>query len=393
MLRPFRTAIGVAGAIVLVCAGAERLDADDPVSSSVRFNREIIRILQRRCLPCHGPGALAMPLVSYRDVREWGRAIREEVVERRMPPNSAAPGYGRLDNPLALTARETSTLLTWLDGGMPRGEERDLPPSLEPATGDTPATPDALRVDLPEQMVPPLEELVVRRITVDTRLAADRLVSRVVVRPGSRGVLRGALVYAGSGEESWVGAWLPWQRTFVAPETHAFVLRKGAALTVVLYYRGGDEAIVDRSAIELHAAPAASRPLSSLRIEATARPAGEAAGPAASLGQLTLETDTTIWALQPVVGATTQTLELRARRPGGATEVLLWMPTVRPEWPHVLVLQQPAVLPAGTTLILSTRRSDPAGAPDRVGLSVWRQGGRPAAAARPASTSATPRRP
>src|SRR5689334_14871115 len=107
----------VAAAAVLILAVSSHVRADDPVSSSVRFNREIVRILQRRCIACHAPGRLSIPLVNYRDVREWGRAIREEVVEQRMPPSTAAPGYGRFENALGLTFRETTTLLSWLDGG------------------------------------------------------------------------------------------------------------------------------------------------------------------------------------------------------------------------------------------------------------------------------------
>jgi hypothetical protein len=88
-------------------------------------------------------------------------------------------------------------------------------------------------------------------------------------------------------------------------------------------------------------------------------------------GQLALTAPTTIWGAHPLVAASTQSLELRARRPDGSSEVLLWMPAARPEWPQVLVLQEPVTLPAGTVLTLSTRRSGPAGPVDRVLLSAW----------------------
>ena len=52
-------------------------------------------------------------------------------------------------------------------------------------------------------------------------------------------------------------------------------------------------------------------------------------------------------------------------------EVLLWMPTARPEWPTVLVLQEPVTLPTGTVLALSTRGSGAAGTTDCVVLSAW----------------------
>ena len=357
----------------LTASAATGVKADDPVSSSVRFNREIIRILQRRCLSCHVEGSLAMPLVSYRDVREWSRAIREEVVEQRMPPSTAAPGYGRFENVLGLTSRETTTLLSWLDGGMPRGDERDLPSlDIGGAGAPSPSAAAGARIELPAQNIPALDDLVIRRVVVDTGLTVGRLVSRVVVRPGSRSVLRGALVYTGVGEQSWVGAWVPWQHTFVAPAAHAFMLAKGAPLTVVLYYRGGDTPTVDRSTVELHFAVEPARPLDSLRIETAVGQSSTSAANGA--GRLVLSASTTIWALQPSPDVTTQSLELRADRPDGSIEVLLWMPTVRPEWPSVLVLQQPVSLPAGTVLSLTTRRASARSAPDRVILSAWHDG-------------------
>jgi hypothetical protein len=39
-------------------------------------------------------GGLVFSLSDYRDARAWRRAIREELVEHRMPPPIAARGYG-----------------------------------------------------------------------------------------------------------------------------------------------------------------------------------------------------------------------------------------------------------------------------------------------------------
>ena len=336
------------------------IDADDPVSSNVRFNREISRILQRRCLSCHAPGGLSMSLASYRDVRDWGRAIREEIVEQRMPPATAAPGYGRFRDALGLTAREMTTFLTWLDGGMPRGDERDLPPPFD-ATGDEPAHADAdMRLELPPQHVPPFEEVIVRSVTIDPQLTTDRLVTHVDVRPGSRAVLRGALVYQDTERRAWVGGWLPWQHRFTAPLAHAFRLQKGTPLTVVLYYRGADQPVIDRSIVQLHFAAHDADPIESLTVEAVA-----------GRGSLRLSRPTSIWALQPTAGASTTSLELRAERPDGSIDVLLWMPASRPEWPSALVLEDVMTVPAGTALTL-TARGDGVGADRaRVVVSAW----------------------
>jgi hypothetical protein len=336
--------------------------ADDPVSSNVRFNREIIRILQRRCLPCHAPGGISVPLTTYRDVRDWGRAIREEVVEQRMPPVAAPPGTGRFQDPLGLTARETTTLLAWIDGGMPRGNDRDLPATVDPFAEELAVAPGDLRVELPPQQVPAGEALVTRRVSVDLGLTADRLVTRIDVRPGARALLRGAFLYQGRDDASFLGGWTPWQHTVVAPAGRAFKLVKGVPLTVVLYYRGGRDATVERSAIELYFADEGRAPLAGVNL---------ATGTNAQPGRTILAADTTLWAAHPRLAPSTESLEVRAERPDGSVEVLLWMPTARPDWPSALVLQEPVTLPAGSVLTLATSGRAQAGATDQVMFSAW----------------------
>jgi hypothetical protein len=131
---------------------------------------------------------------------------------------------------------------------------------------------------------------------------------------------------------------------------------------VVLYYRGGDEPAVDRPAVELHFADEAREPVESLSLVTT---------PNAQAGRITLAADTTIWAAHPLVASSTESLEVRAERPDGSVEVLLWMPTARPEWPTVLVLQEPVTLPAGSVLTLSARGRGTARATARVLFSAW----------------------
>src|SRR6185436_10745596 len=68
-LRPLRSLVAAAGCVALATAS---IRGDDPVSSSVRYTGEIVRILDRKCAPCHSTASLAMPLSNYREVREWG---------------------------------------------------------------------------------------------------------------------------------------------------------------------------------------------------------------------------------------------------------------------------------------------------------------------------------
>jgi hypothetical protein len=65
-----------------------------------------------------------MSLVSYEDARPWAKAIREEVLTRRMPKWHAARGYGQFANDRSLTPFEIALFVAWVDGGAVRGPTR-----------------------------------------------------------------------------------------------------------------------------------------------------------------------------------------------------------------------------------------------------------------------------
>ena len=55
------------------------------ISTTVLFDREIARILNKRCVACHSEKNLAFPLTTYEETRPWARAIEEETMRRHMP--------------------------------------------------------------------------------------------------------------------------------------------------------------------------------------------------------------------------------------------------------------------------------------------------------------------
>ncbi len=90
---------------VLLCAGSSL--AHDPITTKVTFSVEIVRLFQRRCLSCHQEGGKApMSLVKYEEARPWAKAIKEEVLERRMPPWGAVKGFGEFQHDRGLTQEE-----------------------------------------------------------------------------------------------------------------------------------------------------------------------------------------------------------------------------------------------------------------------------------------------
>lgn len=68
-----------------------------------------------------------MSLVRYEEARPWAKAIKEEVLERRMPPWGAVKGFGDFKDDQGLTQEELHLIADWVEGGAPKGDDRYLP--------------------------------------------------------------------------------------------------------------------------------------------------------------------------------------------------------------------------------------------------------------------------
>jgi len=380
-----------AAAVLLVLAVLSApVRSDEPISSSVTYNREIYRIFEARCLACHASDGVAMPLGAYREARPWARAIREELIEGRMPPWTAAPGYRPFANAIGLTSRELATILTWTDGGAPRGDDRDLPARAGGHRHSAAVDADA-RLELPRQHVPAGEEHVVRRLAIDPGAAAGKPIRQIDVVPGDTRVLRAAFVFVernGGAPGAWVSAWTPWLPTMPAPDGAAFRVPAGARLVVELHYRGREADVEDRSALAIfHAAD--ERGSASQAVVNTV-PVPGANGTTRRRGEAALREPGRVWAIFPHAPASPDvasldpyadpagapSLEVTARRPDGGVEVLLWIPRQRHDWPTPYLLRTPVELPAGTTVVVTSTAPRAGGSPPSTTVTVSLYGSR-----------------
>jgi len=85
-------------------------------------------MVTQRCVGCHQAGGTAFSLRTYAEARPWAVAIKEEVLQRRMPPWPAAKGFGEFSNDISLPQEEINRLAEWAEGGAPEGEAQYLRP-------------------------------------------------------------------------------------------------------------------------------------------------------------------------------------------------------------------------------------------------------------------------
>lgn len=114
--------------------------AHDPITTKLTWSKEISRIVYSHCVSCHRPQGSAFPLTNYEDARPWAKAIRDEVLNRRMPPWDAVKGVGEFRGDPSLSLPELDLIVGWVEGGAPEGNPDFLPlrtaaePPAEPAT-------------------------------------------------------------------------------------------------------------------------------------------------------------------------------------------------------------------------------------------------------------------
>ena len=68
--------------------------------------------------------------MTYQEARPWAKAIKEEVLERRMPPFAAVKGFGPVKEENALTQEEMHLIADWVEGGSPEGDDPKLLPKM-----------------------------------------------------------------------------------------------------------------------------------------------------------------------------------------------------------------------------------------------------------------------
>lgn len=145
-----RGLIGI-GAVAggLVCLSLAHLGAHTRITTTVTWDREISPIIQTRCLTCHASGGRGpMSLATYEAARPWARAIRHEVLTRRMPKWHAARGYGDFSNDPSLSPFEIQLIVAWVDGGAPKSL-----PAAGSMTSPPPASAKPQAATAPSQYV------------------------------------------------------------------------------------------------------------------------------------------------------------------------------------------------------------------------------------------------
>src|SRR5262245_44691380 len=251
-----------AAAMVLVLSWPRSVLSHETVTTTVLFDREIVKILDRHCVMCHIEGGPSFPLAAYEEVWLQKRKISAAVLARHMPPWAAVPGYGRFANENAVTLRESQFIVSWMEGLGPRNAGQVFT-NTAAAGGPARAAvrahtdfgvwqlgqPDLTR-ELDAVSVEPGRPDDVVRSSIDLGTNMELRIRGFEYLPGDRRVVRAA-IFTVQETGQWIGSWTPWYGFLKLPSIAAFRLPPGAHIAAEIHYRHTDERVVDRGRIGL----------------------------------------------------------------------------------------------------------------------------------------------
>ncbi len=346
--------------------------AHEPITTKVMFNKEVIRILGRNCLACHAPGKIKsdIPLTTYEEARPWAKAIKEEVLEKRMSPFQAVKGYGSFIHDYTLPQREVELLVSWIEGGAPRGDAKDYPKDeIEKLIAGKQwalGAPDLILQPDKEARIAPEGPDETRCFVMPTNLKEDRWVTAIDFQPGAATVVHSANLFvvppsggrspakAGAANDcppnaDPIGYWAPGQLVNRLPDGVAVKLPAGSRVAARIHYRKNGEAAIDRSSVGLYFS---TGPISKLvRNVAVNAPATVIPANAEShriKASYAINEATEVVAIRPLLFPFVKSIEVTARRPDSSVEVLIWAKDYRFDWQPAYFFKKPVALPAGS---------------------------------------------
>jgi hypothetical protein len=317
----------------------------ETLTTTVLFDREIVRILDKHCVMCHAENGPSFPLTTYEQTWLQKRPIRADVIARHMPPWAAVSGYGQFANENNLTLRETQFIISWVEGLGPRNAgtvftNTATPGAARPKEVEAHADfgtwqlgePQIKRTLAANTIEPGASEI--RRTVIDLGLTSERRLRALEFMPGDRRVVR-AVFFTVQETGQWIGSWTPWCGYMSLPKGTAYKVPAGSHILAEIHYAGAKERVIEQGTLGLFFADQSATDLvTDLVVEAKTR----------------LAADTYVIALRPEIRAGGKSIEVSARKPDGGTEILLFAKDIPVDWPTPYIIKAPVLLPRGSML-------------------------------------------
>ncbi len=245
--------------------------------AKVTYAKDVAKIIQKNCQECHRPGQIGpMPLLSFEDAEGWSAMIREVVADKRMPPWYADSKIGQFANDRSLPEKDRETLLSWIDQGCAKGDDKDMPPAKTFSSDWRIGKPDVIFQMAKEYSVAaemPRLGIPYQYFVIDTNFTEDMWIERAEARPDAAEVVHHIIAFVvpprKSNEPDPPGPPLlppivpearkatilcgtaPGDMPTILPPGYAKKIPKGSKIVLQMHYTPNGKAQKDRSSIGL----------------------------------------------------------------------------------------------------------------------------------------------
>ena len=336
-----------------------------PVAAAAQtptFAKDVAPIFYSKCVECHRPTMFApMSLVKFDEARPWAKSIRNRVSTRTMPPWGADPTHGIFKNDPRLTDKEIATILAWVDGGAPKGDDKDMPAMPSFTDGWNIGEPDAVFEMKEAYQIPATGVIEYQYIRIPMNIPEAKWLAAIEIKPQARAHVHHVLAYtqpagtpineAGALGPGNIGGVTPNKPGVIFDPGVGRLLEANSDLILQMHYTTNGEAAVDKTVVGLKflkEPPAMVQRGGSVLQPRFVIPAGD---PNAEVrGSRVLQADTIITSFTPHMHVRGKDMTYTAKYPDGRTEVLLSVPRYDFNWQITYQLKEAKRMPKGTEI-------------------------------------------
>lgn len=244
------------------------------------FAQTIEPLVQEKCQSCHREGGVApFSLVGYEEVKAMGESAKGKVQRREMPPwgaqgdEACTPKHAFKDD-MSLSQAQIDSFVRWVEIGMPLGDASKRPPLRTTfPTNDLADKTATFEPAKPYSVSPGKDDI--RCFPIDPGFAADTWIGGSNVVPGDSRIVHHVIVYVDEKGQaatrvdetgsypcfggpdidspSLLLAWAPGTPPTSYGEGAGLKVSKGSKLVMQVHYHPSQDAVVDRTRIELKA--------------------------------------------------------------------------------------------------------------------------------------------
>ncbi len=325
------------------------------------FTKDVAPIFYKSCIECHRATMFApMSLTSYEDARPWLRSIKQRVTARTMPPWGSDMPHGVLKNDPRLTEQEIQTIVSWIDGGAPKGDMADMPKMPALADGWTIGKPDAIYSMTEDYKIPATGTIEYLYLRIPVNLPEDRWYTAVEIKPSARAHVHHIIAYTEPSSDKPTrpgNTFGPTNIFGVSPNKPGLVFEPGVAkllkaghdIILQMHYTTNGTAAVDRTQLGFIFAKEPPKQIHVTGLAVQPRfviPAGDANAEVKAVAEI--RQDTVLTSLTPHMHVRGKDMTYTAVYPDGTSEVLLRVPKYDFNFQITYDLAKPKILPKGT---------------------------------------------